>query len=374
MSTDQPVIIEFNLGPISCHAFNHDRTELAVSFNTNVVSIFRKSGSGWTLAWTLEEHDKPVTSVDWAPKSNRIVTCSQDRNAYVWTLDQASQQWKPTLVLLRINRAATFTRWSPEEDKFAVASGSRCISVCYFEEDNDWWVGKHIKKPIRSTVLSLDWHPNNVLLAAGCADMKARVFSAFIKGVDKKPAPSPWGEKLPFNTVCGEFSSGTGGWIHGVAFSPSGDSLAFTGHDSSITVVSPATGSVQTIRAPYLPYVSVLWLNENQIVAAGHDCAPHLFENKGQQWAFSVSLDSAVKKADVGFTARDTFRRMDSRAQSTTSSDTEIHSHHQNTINSIRFYAGSRENLEQYTTSGVDGKLIIWNTSNIANILSNLRI
>lgn len=113
-----------------------------------------------------------MTSVDWAPKSNRIVTCSQDRNAYVWTLDGASHQWKPTLVLLRINRAATFVRWSPEEDKFAVASGSRCISVCYFEEDNDWWVGKHIKKPIRSTVLSLDWHPNNVLLAAGCADMK----------------------------------------------------------------------------------------------------------------------------------------------------------------------------------------------------------
>jgi actin related protein 2/3 complex subunit 1A/1B len=143
-----------------------------VCFNSNVVSIFRNTGSGWNLVTTLAEHDKPVTSVDWAPRSNRIVTCSQDRNAYVWTFDASSQQWKPTLVLLRINRAATFVRWSPEEDKFAVASGSRCISVCYFEEDNDWWVGKHIKKPIRSTVLSLDWHPNTVLLAAGCADMK----------------------------------------------------------------------------------------------------------------------------------------------------------------------------------------------------------
>jgi hypothetical protein len=37
-----------------------------------------------------------------------------------------------------------------------------------------------------STVLAIDWHPNNVLLAAGSADMKARVFSAFIKDVDKK--------------------------------------------------------------------------------------------------------------------------------------------------------------------------------------------
>jgi WD40 repeat protein len=99
-----------------------------------------------------------------------------------------------------------------------------------------------------------------------------------------RPAASPWGEKLPFNTVCGEFSSGTGGWVHSVAFSPNGDSLAFTGHDATITVVSPGSGSIQSIRAPYLPYLSILWLSENQIVAAGHDCAPHLFEIKGQQW------------------------------------------------------------------------------------------
>ncbi|CAO3574450.1 unnamed protein product [Mortierella alpina] len=374
MSAQAPIINEFNLGPISCHSFNQDRTELAVCFNTNVVSIFRKAGAAWNLVSSLAEHDKPVTSVDWAPKSNRIVTCSQDRNAYVWTLDSATQQWKPTLVLLRINRAATFVRWSPEEDKFAVASGSRCISVCYFEEDNDWWVGKHIKKPIRSTVLSLDWHPNNVLLAAGCADMKARVFSAFIKGVDKKPAPSPWGEKLPFNTVCGEFTNGTGGWIHSVAFSPNGDALAFTGHDSTITIVSPATGLVQSVRAPYLPYLSVLWLNESQIVAAGHDCAPHLFEIKGQQWAFSASLDAAVKKADVGFTARDTFRRMDSRGQSTATNDTEVNTHHQNTINSIRVFSGTRDHVEQFSTSAIDGKLIIWSTDNIAKGLSNLHL
>ncbi|GJJ72864.1 actin related protein 2/3 complex, subunit 1A/1B [Entomortierella parvispora] len=370
--SNQPIVNEFGLGPISCHAFNQDRSELAVCFNSNVVSIFRQSGGSWTLSSTLAEHDKPVTSIDWAPKSNRIVTCSQDRNAYVWTLD-GQKQWKPTLVLLRINRAATFVRWSPEEDKFAVASGSRCISVCYFEEDNDWWVGKHIKKPIRSTVLSLDWHPNNVLLAAGCADMKARVFSAFIKGIDKKPAPTPWGEKLPFNTVCGEFSSGSGGWIHGVAFSPDGNSLAFTGHDSTITVVDQASGSVQTIRAPYLPYVSVLWLNESQIVAAGHDCAPHLFEKKGNEWSFSASLDSAVKKADVGTSARDTFRRMASRAQATATNDTEVHTHHQNTINSIRAFSGSRDHVEQFSTSGIDGKLVIWGTG-LSRGMGNLHL
>ena len=60
------------------------------------------------------------------------------------------------------------------------------IAICSFDPEGDWWVSRLLKKPIRSTVLSLDWHPNNVLLAAGSADMKARVFSAYIKDVDKR--------------------------------------------------------------------------------------------------------------------------------------------------------------------------------------------
>jgi actin related protein 2/3 complex subunit 1A/1B len=132
-----------------------------------------------------------VTSIDWAPTTDRIVTCAQDRNAYVWTKEPepsipTQYKWKPTLVVLKINRAATQVRWSPLENKFAVASGARCICVCSFDEEMNWWASKQIKKPIRSTVLSIDWHPNNVLLASGSADMKARVFSTYLKEVDSK--------------------------------------------------------------------------------------------------------------------------------------------------------------------------------------------
>lgn len=79
-----------------------------------------------------------LIGVDWAPETNRIVTCASDRNAYVWTLKDG--MWKPTLVLVRINRAATCVKWSPLENKFALGSGARLISVCYFEKENDWWV------------------------------------------------------------------------------------------------------------------------------------------------------------------------------------------------------------------------------------------
>lgn len=78
------------------------------------------------LPIALTQHDKLITAIDWAPHTNRIVTCSQDRNAYVWA-QSAEGVWKPTLVLLRINRAATSVKWSPQEDKFAVASGARSV-------------------------------------------------------------------------------------------------------------------------------------------------------------------------------------------------------------------------------------------------------
>lgn len=413
---------QLSLGPLTAHSFNADRSQVAVSPNSNEVQIFASSGTGWVLLHTLSEHDKLVTSIDWAPQSNRIVTCSQDRNAYVWQLGQDSltgkEVWKPTLVLLRLNRAATFVRWSPNEDKFAVASGARIISVCSFESDNDWWVAKHIKRPLRSTVLSIAWHPNNVLLAAGSADMRARVFSAFIKGVDERPAPTVWGERLPFGTLCGEWSTPASGWVQGVGFSPSGDVLAFVGHDSSLTIVYPSAPeqpphAVHVLRSPTLPHVALQWTSEDSLVAAGHDCQPIVFTGDvSAGWKMARSLDvvsGAAGKAappppppkaaglagnSVGRLnqneAFNRFKSADARgsahvpsmgngapssptsaagsvagalgavAGANVGADGELHTTHQNTITSVRSYQGTREAVSIVSTSGVDGRLCLF--------------
>ncbi|KAG6917917.1 hypothetical protein DXG01_000354 [Tephrocybe rancida] len=357
------------------------------------MTIGEQYGSEWAASDTLTEHDKLITSIDWAPQSNRIVTASQDRNAYVWqeTEDPETGKlvWKPTLVLLRINRAATHVRWSPKEDKFAVASGARAIAICSFDEENNWWVSKLLKKPIRSTVLSVDWHPNNVLLASGSADMKARVFSAYIKEVDARPAATVWGSKLPFNTVCGEYSSPAGGWVHAVAFSPSGDVLAFASHDSSVNIVYP-TGPVLSIRISSLPFVTLAWTAENSLVAAGHDCQPVVFSGSEAGWQNVGSLDAATgpKLADgsrgAGYGGNTsvgrlktgafaTFRDADTRGQSSiagsgsVSTDTQLLTVHQNTITSIRPYQGHPGQVSKLSTTGVDGKLVIWDTNALAS-------
>ncbi|KZS90009.1 actin-related protein ARPC3 [Sistotremastrum niveocremeum HHB9708] len=388
--------------PLTTHAFSPDRSQVAVSLNNNDAQIYTRHGQEWTLTETLSEHDKLITSIDWAPQSNRIVTASQDRNAYVWSQspDPSTGQlvWKPTLVLLRINRAATYVRWSPREDKFAVASGARAICICSFDEENNWWVARLIKKPIRSTVLSVDWHPNNVLLAAGSADMKARVFSAYIKDVDKRPLPSVWGEKLPFNTLCGEFASPSGGWVHSVAFSPSGDLLAFASHDSSITVVYPdASGAhgLINIKGSTLPYLTLIWTAEDAIVAAGHDCQPVLFKGGPEGWAMTASLDDAtstprsaggspkpgVPPRNAGGVGRlnsaafNTFRNADTRGGINPGGPTlaspggvgvesEIMTVHQNTITAVRPYEhGANGEVTKVSTTGLDGKLVIWSVN-----------
>ncbi|KAF1360219.1 structural constituent of cytoskeleton [Lizonia empirigonia] len=350
--------------PIADHSFSADRQTLAVARDNNV-DLYARAGSGFKLQDELTGHDKTVTGVDIAPNSGKIVTCSQDRNAYVW--EPSPQGWKPTLVLLRINRAATCVRWAPSETKFAVGSGARLIPVCYFEEEDNWWVSKHIKKPIRSTVTAVAWHPNSVLLAAGSTDGHARVLSSFVKGVDARPEPSAWGERLPFNTVCGEFLNNTAGWVHSVAFSPSGHALAFASHDSTLTVVYPSApdqppSAVISVSTQVLPFMSLVWTTDDDIIAAGYNCEAYRLQGDAHAWHLAASLETKDRPGLAEArdeSALNMFRQMDLKGKSS-ADDTKLKTVHQNTISTIRSYQESSGRVTKISSSGVDGRVVIW--------------
>ncbi|XP_048408485.1 actin-related protein 2/3 complex subunit 1B-A-like [Stegostoma tigrinum] len=363
----------FLLEPISCHAWNKDRTQIAICPNNHEVHIYKKEGSKWNRIHELKEHSGHVTGIGWAPESNRIVTCGTDRNAYVWTLK--GNVWKPTLVILRINRAARCVKWSPKENKFAVGSGSRVISVCYFEQDNDWWVCKHIKKPIRSTVLSLDWHSNNVLLAAGSSDFKCRVFSAYIKEVEEKPSPTPWGSKMPFGELLFE-SSGTGGWVHGVCFSDSGNRLVWVSHDSTVCVTDANKKStITTLDTASLPLLTVTFITESSLVAAGHDCYPVLFTYDSTKDTVTIGKKLDVPKQNVqrGMTALAKFRNLDKTASADNTTNT-LETLHKNSISQISIVEGGKKNCSKFCTTGMDGGMAIWDIKTLEADLKDLKI
>lgn len=363
----------FGTSPITCHAWNGDRSQLALSLNNNEVRIYEHKGTEYTLIDSLKGHDLLVTGIDWAPTTNRIVTCAADRNAYVW--NKENNTWVPTLVLLRINRAATCVKWAPKENKFAVGSGARLISVCYFEQENNWWVSKHIKKPIRSTITTLDWHPNNVLLAAGSTDFKVRIFSAWIKEVEPKPTSTAWGAKMTMGHLMAELSNSErgGGWVHSVKFSEDGNKVCWVGHDSSIAVVDATKEmKMSQILTEYLPFVTVTWVSPNCIMAAGHGCVPviYLVSDDGSL-TFLAKLEVARKKSSGNIKAMKFFQDKDltGRGEQT---DKELSSVHQNTITGIEILSNDGGKAKVVSTCGADSQIVLWNFQSLEQSIAGL--
>lgn len=83
--------------PVIAHAWNRDRTrmkwfhfihhlnlffliEIAVSLGKSDIRIYHHVSGKWKLIHTLTEHLSRVLAIDWAPKSNRIVTASAVRS------------------------------------------------------------------------------------------------------------------------------------------------------------------------------------------------------------------------------------------------------------------------------------------------------
>lgn len=160
--------------------------------------------------------------------------------------------------------------------------------------------------------------------------------------------------------------------------------LGVLGHDSSISIVYPGGPAVYNIRINTLPYVSLIWTSEDSIIAAGHDCQPIVFSGSESGWQAVGSLDdtSAPKSSGgasklgggvgrLNSAAFNTFRNADSRGQSSpvsgqATSDTQLMTVHQNTITNVRPYVSQGGTVTMISTSGVDGKLVIWDVSSVS--------
>ncbi|CAI6507290.1 AAB_G0004420.mRNA.1.CDS.1 [Saccharomyces cerevisiae] len=377
-SKDKSVVAVYKLvkAPIYSHCFSQDKSILAVTCETDCLVYRVSNNTPPVLFTTLKDHDKTITAVD-ISIHGRIVTCSQDRNAYVWE-PLSDGTYKPTLVLLRINRAATSVTWAPNGYKFAVGSSARIIAVCYYEHENNWWVSKHIKKPIKSTINCLSWHANGVLLAAGGTDGFMRVFSGFIKGLDSKEsvAGSPWGQKFPFGCLIREWYQGS--YIHDVEWRSQMERIAYVAHDGTLNVVDYQS-PVQSVNAPEgLPYRSLVWINDHEIVCGGYSCHPVLFSEASEGWKFAKNLDksdnnksSALtasgntdelsgnndESSTFGISALRKFKELDLKGK--VSTDVQ-ESAHENAIVELRPFAESNGQITKVSSCGLDGKIVIY--------------
>ena len=162
---------------------------------------------------------------------------------------------------------------SSSENRFAMGSRAWLIFVWYFESENDWCVSKHIKKPTRSTVLSLDWHPNNILLAVGSCDFNEECFLPTLKKWMRSQPVRPGVAKCFSVSWCQSMGQGTRGQLLGQRQPPGlGQPQQHCVHCQRLKSMQ-----VSTLKVEFLPLLSVSFVSENSIVAAGHDCCPMLF-------------------------------------------------------------------------------------------------
>jgi len=363
----------------SCHAFNADKSLVALSPNNEDVEIYSTNGkpelmSSWGTRdekqkivpdFLLKEHGGFVSAIDWH-SNNMIVTCGHDRNAYVWIYNAPSKEWKQTLVILRINRAATSVRWSPSGKKFAVTSGAKCVPVCHYEESSDWYISKMIKKH-KSTVLCLAWSPCSKFLITGCTDFKCRIFSACAWEDETETSQLQWESQNNFGECLVEFDNAKA-WVQGVAWSPNSFQVVFTGHGSTshfvdldATDAKKSVENVQTVYSKFLPNLTCDYLTDEKVIMAGFDRNPQLYEKKDGNWEFSKKLDDETdeKKSKAQSSIgqnRQMFQSMAKQGQKSDKVKTAIRTFHKNTILGVQLLSPS-----SFSTCGVDGRILIWN-------------
>ncbi|XP_051152150.1 actin-related protein 2/3 complex subunit 1A-like isoform X1 [Andrographis paniculata] len=360
---------------VTCHAWSPEHSMIAFCPNNNEVHIYKLLEGKWEKMHVLHKHDQIVSGIDWGRSSNRIVTVSHDRNSYVWS--QEGIEWVPTLVILRLNRAALCVQWSTKENKFAVGSGAKTVCVCYYEQENNWWVSKVIRKRHDSSVTSVAWHPDNILLATTSTDGKCRVFSTFIKGVDNKTSSgsysdSKFGEQIMQLDL--SFS-----WSFAMKWSPSGSTLAYVGHNSMIYFadeIGPSP-SAQSVSFRDLPLRDILFVSERLVIGAGFDCNPMVFvaDDIGL-WSFLRFLEDkkATPSTKVNSQLSGTFGKFYSQSKSNDANEaSRTRPAHENCITSIvPLKKAGDTTISKFSTSGLDGKVIVWDLRQHPDLLQYL--
>ena len=115
-------------------------------------------------------------------------------------------------------------------------------------------------------------------------------------------------------------------------------------------------------------------MTPDSIVAAGHGCTPLVFKVDGSgQVAFASRLEEKeTDSSEAKFSARAFFDRRDKIGQSTT--DTVLNTTHQNQISCIQIQKGDKTRAEKISTSGGDGKVVVWDLRTLEKQIAGLSL
>jgi len=233
----------------------------------------------------------------------------------------------------------------------------KMLEYVIMKKINDFGLQKFLKKKPKSTISAIAWHPNNQLVAVASYDYLVRLYSAFVKATDAQPQTSAWGKITNSGELLHEFQTETG-WTHDVAFSPSGDNLAWVSHNSIIFAVSSSNPTRITMEITnYLPFRCIIFVSESTFIVGGHEFSPLIYNYDERRGTIEF-----VEKLDQqeGSAGKQTIGRLFDQPSMQTSTPEPL-STHQSMITQFVPYQIENGNLSKISSADLFGQVVIWN-------------
>ena len=217
----------------------------------------------------LKGHTKLITSLDWSPVEDIIVSSSQDETIRVWSgVNYAliKDIEKPH------KRAVSFVNWSPDGEHFATASWDSTIKI---------WSGKSL-----SPLKTLNGHDNALLAAVWSTD-------------GKYIASGGWDKNLVVWSVSKgvkvhEIRNAHNDAISSISWHPSGKYIATGSLDKTVKIWNLETDKLVKTFNNYKDAVkAVAWSHDGKYLATGSwDTSIKIYKTGSWELAKEIKTDS----------------------------------------------------------------------------------
>jgi actin related protein 2/3 complex subunit 1A/1B len=363
---------------IQCFAWNADGSLVAICPTNQEIWIFETASSPdiskWTRVKVLKEHFNVITSLDWHPKTNLLLSASADRGIIVWEMGKDNTVWLPQLGVIKEQRANLDASWNMRGDKLAVASSSGQVYVGKFSSDNNFWVAHavNVKKPIhKASVTCVRFDPmSSRVICSASLDGTVQITSSYYEELDAASSAGPFGNVTSYGENLVTITCN--GWINSLSFSPSGKALCYVTHDCELNfldVTEIASGNKKPKSEKLLhtgnPHMSCVYLAEDKLIATGFDKVPILYKNEGGSWKNIKTLDDGILKERATKISGNSFLDKKVYFNSDFKLDNsvmvaETDTKHANYINCLKVYARNGDKVMILSTSDINGYLNFW--------------
>ena len=259
----------------------------------------------------LFQHYTVVTSFEWHPKTNALLSCSADRGIIVWNFSPNDPtKLIPTLCAVKELKANLDASWNHRGDKFCIGTASGHVFMGTYNQDLQFWVaisqteepplGKALHKDSVNSV-RFDPGAGRVIASASC-DGKVLITSAYDEILDTDGTGPFAGVTEESGEILFTFKSNC--WNNTLAFSQSGTTLAFSSHDCEMhfieftpeIVKAKSKPSSKKVSYKGAPILNGCFIKEDTYIGCGFDNAPLMFKKEGDKWVFKGSIDDGYLK------------------------------------------------------------------------------